>query len=118
MLHFVRLEMMEFSTSLSSGYVAIINTYIYVQAAHKGGAVGFLRVPHHHLSTKSTPKQHSSRISLIYNKKCIYSCSRFLAKQPDSEYVQPAELPQSGSDRSTTVNLFIYSLISCSFVCR
>lgn len=29
MLHFVRLEMVEFSTSLSSGYVAIINTYIY-----------------------------------------------------------------------------------------
>lgn len=29
MLHFVRLEMMEFSTSLSSGHVAIINTHIY-----------------------------------------------------------------------------------------
>lgn len=40
MLHFVRREMMEFSTSLSRGHVAIINTYIWESGGGGGGRGG------------------------------------------------------------------------------
>lgn len=103
MLHFARFEMMEFSTSLSSGHVAIINTHIHKRHQREeqwGFSHSLIIICNVEMCIQTALEQNFPTVTT-----CIYSSSCFLQKQRFSVSRVATQAPK-----------FIYLFI-CLFLC-